>query len=275
MSNIKHLIHYDVEQKEYIISICDRLIEDTQRRKDGAFFTPTIWVNEAHKMIEEQLVLNWKNEYIVWDCACGTGNLTRDYNFKELYCSTLNESEIDIMKKNHINDEATRFQYDFLNDDLNKLPQSLQLALNDGKKILIFINPPYGTANTKTASSAEYRNGIALTKINLEMNENNIGACSQNLYAQFLYKIYTLNSNKNISIALFSPSLFLTGGSYKKFRKEFFKKFEFNYGMMFQASHFSDVSAEWGIMFSIWKSGITINNEFNIELKDDIIEEII
>jgi uncharacterized protein YheU (UPF0270 family) len=52
---------------------------------------------------------------------------------------------------------ATRFQYDYLNDDITdegkidyslkqKVPKELQQAIKDGKKILVLINPPYAEA---------------------------------------------------------------------------------------------------------------------------------
>ena len=63
----------------------DRLFQEIYRRRTGAFFTPAIWVDEAHKMIAEQFSEDWKEKYVVWDCSCGTLNLTRDYKFKELY----------------------------------------------------------------------------------------------------------------------------------------------------------------------------------------------
>jgi hypothetical protein len=43
------------------------------------------------------------------------------------------------------------FQFDFLNDDFSKLPQSLQDIINDEekrKKLIIYINPPYAEAAT-------------------------------------------------------------------------------------------------------------------------------
>lgn len=135
--------------------IADRLIEDTNRRFKGEFYTPPTWVNEAHKMVSKAFGDDWKDKYTVWDCSCGTGNLTRDYEFKKLYCSTLNESDFDISKI--YNKNATKFQYDFLNDDssLNKdslesnvkLPSSLLKSLKEDEPILFLINPPYATAS--------------------------------------------------------------------------------------------------------------------------------
>ena len=57
----------------------------------------------------------------------------------------------------------------------------------------------------------------------------------------------------------------MTGSSYNKFREYFLNDFEYVNGFQFQASHFADVSSNWGIGFTIWKSGICIDKE-NFEL---------
>ena len=69
-----------------------------------------------------------------------------------MYCSTLEEAELEIGKK--YNPEAISFQYDFLNDDLEKLPKGLLEAFEQNKKIVFFLNPPYGKPSGMT------RNGI-------------------------------------------------------------------------------------------------------------------
>ena len=83
---VSFLKEYSPKEKMRFAEISDRLIEDTNRRNKGEFYTPTLFVDYAHKMISETLGENWKNEYVVWDNCCGTKNLTRDYSFKELYC---------------------------------------------------------------------------------------------------------------------------------------------------------------------------------------------
>ena len=115
----QHSTDYSPKEKRIFASISDRLIEDTNRRNKGEFYTPTIWVDYAHKLITEQFGNRWKEGFVVWDCAAGTKNLTRDYRFKELYCSTLEQAELDISK--NYNKEATSFQFDFLNDSLDDL----------------------------------------------------------------------------------------------------------------------------------------------------------
>lgn len=273
---------YRPSEKEKFTEIADRLIEDTNRRFKGEFYTPTPWVNEAHKMISEQFGDDWKDKYIVWDCAWGTGNLTRDYRFKELYCSTLNATDIEIGKK--YNKSSIKFQYDFLNDDLElldgrmlldsecKLPKPLLEAIKQNKPIVILINPPYATANNAGTKEGDHKEGVAITRVNQIMKDDDMGACSQQLYAQFLYRIMMLKKNynlDNINICIYAKSSYMTASSFKKFRKEFLNEFKFTDGMLFQASHFADVKSVWGIDFSIWKSGETIDkNIFLHNLKD-------
>jgi len=137
---------YTPREKEALTSIVDRLVEDTTRRKQGEFFTPTIWVDKAHEYISSVFGEDWKEKYVVWDPAWGTGNLTRDYKFKELYCSTLNQSDIDTANQMGYNPESVKFQFDFLNDPDEKLPKGLRDAIENGKEIIVFMNPPYARA---------------------------------------------------------------------------------------------------------------------------------
>lgn len=266
---------YSPVEKNKFAEISDRLIEDTNRRNKGEFYTPTLFVDYAHKMISEALGENWKSEYVVWDNCCGTKNLTRDYRFKELYCSTLEEAELEIGKK--YNPEACAFQYDFLNDDLEKLPKGLLEAFEQNKKIVFLLNPPYGAPgcnddNGKGVGGVSA--GIANTKISSEMKNNKIGRCSSNLYTQFLYRIYNIKKLYNLTncyICIFSPKSFLTSSSYKVFRNIFLNNFSFIDGCQFQASHFANVSSAWAISFSIWKDGNCNNKTEFIYKTIDII----
>lgn len=267
--------NYTPQEKMRFSEISDRLIEDTNRRNKGEFYTPTLFVDYAHDMVSKEFGEDWKEKYVVWDNSAGTKNLTRDYYFKELYSSTLEQAELDISKQ--YNKEATSFQFDFLNDSLDKLPKGLLEAFEQNKPIIFFMNPPYATAaNGKTDS--ESKEGCAKTAINDEMVKAGFGNGSRNLYAQFLYRIAEIKKQYNLTdchIGLFSPTLFLSGISYKVFRGYFCKEFAYNSGVQFKASHFADVADNWGISFSIWNSGETIDkNNFNYNLIDNIDGEI-
>lgn len=281
--------NYTPQETMRLKSIADRLIADADRRMKGDFWTPTIWVDKAHELIEEQLGTDWKEKYVVWDCAWGSGNLTRDYKFKELYCSTLLQSELNIGAE--YNQEAEKFQLDFLNDHIadksnltgvysDKLPKGLKDALLENKPIVFFINPPYARSgkDENGNGSAGIEKGGALTKINSLMKNDNMGACSANLYAQFLYRIMKIKQAfglTNCHIAIFCPTLFLTGQSFKKFRNVFLNEFAFEKAFQFKASEFANVADSWGIGFTLLKNGVTDDKEsFQYEIAQYEGEEI-
>jgi hypothetical protein len=272
--------NYNPIEKQKFTEIADRLIEDTSRRFKGEFYTPTKWADEAHILIKEALGEEWKDKYVVWDCSWGTGNLTRDYFFKELYCSTLYSSDLEIGAR--YNKNSFKFQYDFLNDDIEmhqdrdllsdsyKIPKQLLNVIEQNRSMVFFINPPFATANNAGTKLGDHKQGVAITKMNKIMKQNNIGASSQQLYAQFLYRILLFKKKyglTNLYIATFTTPLFLTGGSFIEFRKSFLREFQFESGMLFQASNFADVKDSWGISFSIWKTGESRNKnsfDFNV-----------
>lgn len=259
-----------VRQKEQLRATCDRFIEDKNRRMKGEFYTPTAFVDYAHDMIAKEFGEDWKEKYIVWDCAWGTGNLTRDYRFKELYCSTLEQSELDIAR--NVNPEATKFQFDFLNDSLGKLPEGLKHALETKKSILFLINPPYGTACDKKMNiGKEQKRGVAKTKIGEQMLKDNLGKSSHQLYAQFQYRIAKIQEQfgVDVKIASFTLVKFATGGDFTAFRKFFYDRFEFKSAMKFDSRHFSDTSAGWPVFFSIWDSGKTVEANLPCSLVDE------
>jgi hypothetical protein len=271
---------YSIRDKENLTSIVDRIVEDETRRRKGEFFTPTIWVDEAHKMITEAFGENWKEEYVVWDPACGTLNLTRDYKFKELYCSTIEESDIQTADQMKYNPEGVKFQYDFLNDGIvggkidiendPKLPQGLKDALLEGKKIIVLMNPPYGTENNlDNVKSLErsVKDDIQLNKINSMMNiESNWGKSSKNLYSMFLYRLFKLNKGNNLALCFFTPPLFLSGSSFKDFRQSFLSSFRYKGGYLMNALEF-DGTSNWGLSFTIWGSGVSGTSNFKLKVK--------
>lgn len=272
---------YSIREKEELVKITDRIIDDTNRRRSGDFFTPAIWVDEAHKMISEQFGEDWKEKYVVWDCAWGTGNLTRDYKFNELYCSTLSQGEIDVANNNRVNPEATKFQYDFLNDGIidgkidvlndPKLPQGLKDAILNGKEIIFLINPPYKRVSNISFNLGDDIEGKDIKNNNVYtlMKNNDMGNSVEQLYTQFLFKMTKISDiHKNLSICIYCPSIYLTGEAYKKFRILFLDNFKFMNGFLFNANHFDSVSDGWGISFSIYKHGKNEDTQFNYYLKD-------
>jgi hypothetical protein len=183
---------YTPRQKEELTAVVDRIIEDITRRKQGEFFTPINWVNKSHEYITSVYGEDWKEKYVVWDPAWGTGNLTRGYRFKELYVSTLNYSDIQTANQMGYNPEAVKFQFDFLNDDYDFLPKGLRDAIESGREVIVLMNPPYGSVNdfqNIKKDGGKSKNKIEDTVIKVQMNQDNMGLCVKNLYTQFIYRL--------------------------------------------------------------------------------------
>lgn len=283
-SFIQHFVRgYKPSEIEAFYAGKDRLVEDDARRRQGAFFTPQIWVDEAHRMLEAELGQDWRDECIVWDPASGTGNLTRDYRFKDLILSTAEKPDVDVIKEQGYNPGASVFAYDFLNDDTspffegkNVIPdsvdQQLRAAARAGKRLVFLMNPPYGTANNAGTEEGDSKAGIALTAVNDEMKKAKIGASSQQLYAQFMYRCAKLAERYGFAkttVATFSVPTFMVSGSYKGFRDFWYDRYAYRSGMLFQASHFADVSSRWGVSFTVWSEGKTDSKQdLSIALKD-------
>ena len=227
----------------------------SNKKIEGEFYTPELFANFAHKILEKHFGKNWYNEYYVWDPAWGIGNLTKSKKFKHLYASTLHQSDIDASDANK---EAEKFQFDFLNDPIKSLfglhiPQGLYDALSNNKPIIFLMNPPYAAPN-------DFKDGFKDVSINTYTQSfmGDMKYAKQNLFSQFLYRIMMFKNSYNLTncnICVFSSSVFMSGSGYEKFRKSFLESFHFIDGYLFDASYFDECSKRWGISLSVWKSG--------------------
>ncbi len=185
------------EYRNYLLERRDSLIPIEERSFKGAYYTPLAVVDKAYDLLAETLGNNWQKNYIVWDMCCGVGNLeVKHSNPRNVFMSTLDKADIDVMKASKTCVAATRFQYDYLNDDITddglidysltkKVPAALQQAIKEGKKILVLINPPYAEAGTGVDSGNKA--GVAVTKMSLVMDD--YGYAKRELFAQFLIRI--------------------------------------------------------------------------------------
>lgn len=251
------------EYWDYIVERRDLLVPQDIRERKGSFFTPQKWVELSQKYIADVLGENWQDEYFVWDCAAGTGNLlvglTNKYN---IWASTLDQQDVDIMKERIRNGanllEEHVFQFDFLNDDFSKLPASLRSIINDPKKrrkLIIYINPPYAEATTtKTVTgTGENKPGVTtIFKLKAEYQKL-IGNATNEFFALFLTRIY--EKLQNCILANFSKLKYVQGTNFAKFR-EFFKA-RFLGGFVVPAYTFDNVKGNFPIGFTIWNTGNT------------------
>jgi len=113
---------------EQILNRRDILVPRDIMERKGAFFTPRIWVEKAHEYLADALGENWQDEYVVYDCAAGSGNLLSGlYNQKNIFASDIDEQNIRIMTEETKPTFASNiFQFDFLNDDFIRQSKCLK-----------------------------------------------------------------------------------------------------------------------------------------------------
>ena len=232
------------------------------RERTGSFYSPQIWVELSQKYLTDVLGEDWQDEYYIWDCAAGTGNLltglTNKYN---IWASTLDQQDVEVMKdriKNGANlIEDHVFQFDFLNDDFKKLPKNLQEIINNPekrKKLVMYINPPYAEAtNARTVTGTGVNKGGVTTNFKLnDYFKPKIGNASNEIFALFMANIY--EKIPNCIIAQFSTMKFIQGTNFENF-KDFFKA---NYlkGFIVPADTFDNVKGQFPIGFTIWNTAV-------------------
>jgi hypothetical protein len=267
---------YDRPPKEeywdYIVERRDLLIPQDVRERKGSFFTPQIWVELSQKYLTDVLGEDWQDEYYVWDCAAGTGNLlaglTNKYN---IWASTLDNQDVEVMHdriKNGANllDDHV-FQFDFLNDGFSKLPKALQEIINNPdkrKKLVVYINPPYAEASSYGEDSIpQVAKG---TKI-FNDYKNQVGAEALNeLFAQFFIRIY--KEIPGVILGAFSTPKYITSDKFIKFRNIFLAKY--SSGFVCPADTFDNVKGKFPIGFLLWD--LSIDSKIK-KIKADVFEE--
>jgi hypothetical protein len=107
------------EHRAYLLVRRDSLLPLDERSFKGAFYTPLHIVDKAYELLGAVLGRNWQKNYLVWDMCCGVGNLeVKHSNHRNLFMSTLDRADLDVMTASRTCVAATRFQYDYLNDDV-------------------------------------------------------------------------------------------------------------------------------------------------------------
>ncbi|MFA8030196.1 hypothetical protein ACEN76_06835 [Helicobacter pylori] len=272
-----------VEFQAFILERRDLLVPSDVRERKGAFFTPRIWVEKSQEYLAKALGQDYQEDYIIWDCAGGTGNLLNGLTNKaNCFLSTLDSNDVAIVKElaaaNKLNLlENHVFQFDFLNDDFKKAPKSLQEILNDKekrKKLIIYINPPYAEAGNKAKMSGtgEHKAKVARNNKTHETYKNLLGSGANELFAQFFMRIY-MELNGCI-MASFSKLKYLNSSNFKKFREVF--KAKFLEGFMVPADSFDNVKGQFPIGFLVWDTAtpppLKPTNAINLEVFDSLGE---
>lgn len=282
------------EYRTYLLERRDSLIPVDEQKFKGAFYTPLHVVDKAYELLEKTLGANWQKDYYVWDMCCGVGNLEAKHsNHRHLFMSTLDQEDVDIMKAAKICVAAERFQYDYLNDDIaengeidynitNKLPESLRKVIkevNEGKKkLLVLINPPYGTANssdnaTKGVGKGKTKDKIAETK----WSKNGMarwGNAKTELFTQFVTRV--AKEVPMATLAMFSTLKYMNAQTLEVFRKEW--RAIYQDGFVVHSKSFDGLNGDFPIGFCIWKTDNRENcseryKRFPLEISCEVLNQ--
>ena len=251
-------------KKEYwdkIVERRDLLVPQDIRERKGSYFTPRIWVEKSQEYLADVLGENWQEEYYVWDCCAGTGNLlaglTNKYN---IWASTLDKADVDVMHQRieEMGDgsnllKAHVFQFDFLNGDFADLPKGLKAIIDDEekrKKLVIYINPPYAeAASYRTLTKrGENKKDVAVKQLTYQKYLENIGIAGRELFVQFFTRVYA--EIQGATLAEFSTLKILQAPNFAEFRSFFQPKLRSLF--VVPADSFDNVKGSFPIGFYIW-----------------------
>jgi hypothetical protein len=281
------------EYRDYLLERRDSLIPIDERSFKGAYFTPLNVVDKAYDKLTETLGKNWQKNYIVWDMCCGVGNLeVKHSNPRNIYMSTLDIADVNVMKATKTCVAAERFQYDYLNDDIsddgkidysitNKIPEKLRKAIHENKKILVLINPPYAEATnsanasiSKKGDDTTTKEGVAETRFGAKAM-NGWGKAKNELFMQFLVRI--AQEIPNATVAMFSKVKYITAPTLQDFRINW----NANYlgGFVVHSKSFDGLKGDFPIGFLIWKTNMNskkknIISEVQVEVYDKNVNPI-
>ncbi len=193
------------EHRRYLLERRDSLLPIDERSFKGAYYTPLHIVDKAYDQLAAVLGKGWQKNYIVWDMCCGVGNLeVKHSNYRNIFMSTLDQADVDVMRASQTCVGATIFQYDYLNDDVSdfgeidyglsgKVPAELQTAIADAaagkkgaKKILVLINPPYAEKLATLQRQCGERTGVADNTWS-PAAWIDLGYAARELFVQFLF----------------------------------------------------------------------------------------
>ncbi len=263
---------------DYIIERRDLLVPQDLRERKGSFFTPQCWVELSQSYMADYFGEDWQDEYYIWDCAGGTGNLLYGLTNKyQIWVSTLDQADVDVMRDRIANGanllEEHVFQFDFLNEefDSKKIPTDLKEILTnpeERRKLVIYINPPYAEAtSSKTISNEKNRHkaDVAVSKTKNKYQDL-LKQGAKELFIQFIFRVY--KEIEGAYICNFSTIKALQGVHYREFRNVFQPKLEKLF--IVPAFTFDNVNGKFPIGFFIYNTQTT--SAFT-EISADVYDE--
>lgn len=207
----------------------------------GAFDEEKIAFIEYHHIVS----VFYQNDFN-WNVTPSNHSTKEFHMLYDLLHERIKEKSLDLLDS-HV------FQFDFLNDSFDRLPQSLQEIINDPekrRKLVVYINPPYAEAADKSTVVGRGKNktNVAVTNKTYNKYINRIGIAGREVFAQFFMRIYDEISTS--VLAQFSKLKIEQAPNFRDFRQAFRAKLGRNF--IVPANSFDNVKGQFPIGFFIW-----------------------
>ncbi len=273
----------------------DRLSVEDFRRFTGEFYTPVDFAQKGLDYLEKVVGERWwERGYRLWDMAAGTGNL--EYNIPEealpyCYISTLLKEDAEYCAR--LYPQSTVFQYDYLNDDVallhhsgldilrsgvpTKMPKKLFDDLqNPELKWIVFINPPFATANVGARDTEVSKDAVSMTAVRSLMSDETLLETSRELFSQFLWRISRDFQGKTAHLGMFSKIKYINANNDQKMRETFFR-YKFERGFCFPSTTFQGNKGSFPVGFLVWNLGeqaLLRDQDIWLDVFNDRIEKV-
>lgn len=268
------------------------IVDPNYRANHGIYFTNEYLARLGIALAEKYLE-SISEKYIVFDPACGSGNLVTSWNHhldlrhkvvSEISPLLLQAFELRFQSKSierkkgftiipkTTDGEGLNFVDKSANDYLNIINKELKEKNEKIKKPLAIIcNPPY--RNQKNIKDEFYKYDVHDSLVKIAGKD-----ASNELFVAFLAQISEIcrlaeehQIPPSSVVLLFTQTAWLTGKpSYRSIKSHFLRNFKERMGFVVTSSEFFDVSEKWPLMVTLWQyeSGETLDPNRRIEFEN-------
>jgi len=247
----------------------DRLLSRKKRRERGVFWTEA----EIGDMLADEIMKLTKPDFVVEPCV-GGGSLVK--KIVPQVNGTMNDISV-----SHVNNCKKIFEgynwnfttFDVVNTTSDNLIEGWKIPT--GKVLLLYTNPPFGTASTNILASkrSELMNGNVSRNQKIVVPSTLLKYGKGDLFLPIVGRLVEIaKKQQNCYLAFFSPfGLFCGRKRYMNLFSALMKDFTFLKGYVFAGYNFHDINKTLPIALSIWEckpNTLTKHNDLSFDFID-------
>lgn len=245
------------------------------RANHGIYFTNEYLARLAITITENHIG-SLGDQYLVFDPACGSGNLVTSWNHHlDLRHKIVSEISPVLLKAFELrfNNSSTEMKKGFTiipkttsGEGLNFVSQSADKYLKRinseleasghhlNKPLAIVCNPPYKNQKDIKSNFYEYEVDESIVKIVGKDGANELFVCFLAQIAEICRQAEGHELPPNSIVLLFTHTGWLTSKSaYKKIKDYFLERFKFTDGFIANSTEFFDVDQSWPLAVTLWQ----------------------